>query len=138
MYVNWDSCWASWCTCTYHKKVWLNHWLSVSSRGAIGSDTDRYCLYYIRICTQPSDADTDANIDGCEKNDIRIRQNRISDINGSDVDTNHICDSIKDRLNGYTYITFYLIYNNIKCDTYYEYYCVHINTFTVSIVIRLL
>ena len=47
-------------------------------------------------------------------------------------------DTVKNKLNGYTYITFYLIYNNIKCDTYYEYYCVHVNTFTVSIVIRLL
>ena len=26
----------------------------------------------------------------------------------------------KDKLNGYTYITFYLIYNNIKCDIYYD------------------
>ena len=47
-------------------------------------------------------------------------------------------DTVKDKLNRYTYITFYLIYNNIKCDTYYEYYCVHINTSTVFIVIRFL
>jgi len=47
-------------------------------------------------------------------------------------------NTVKDKLNGYTYITFYLIYNNIKCEIYYEYYCVYINTFTISIVIRLL
>ena len=29
-------------------------------------------------------------------------------------------NTAKDKLNGYTYITFYLIYNNIKCDTYYD------------------
>ena len=29
-------------------------------------------------------------------------------------------DTVKDRLNGYTYITFYLVYHNIKCDTYYD------------------
>ena len=29
-------------------------------------------------------------------------------------------DMVKDKLNGYTYIIFYLIYNNIKCDTYYD------------------
>ena len=29
-------------------------------------------------------------------------------------------DTVKDKLNGYTYITFYFIYNNIKCDTYYD------------------
>jgi len=29
-------------------------------------------------------------------------------------------DTVKDKLNEYTYITFYLIYNNIKCDTYYD------------------
>ena len=29
-------------------------------------------------------------------------------------------DTVKDKLNGYTYITFYLIYKNIKCDTYYD------------------
>jgi len=27
---------------------------------------------------------------------------------------------VKDKLNGYNYITFYLIYNNIKCHTYYN------------------
>ena len=27
-------------------------------------------------------------------------------------------DKVTDKLNGYTSITFYLIYNNIKCDTY--------------------
>ena len=27
-------------------------------------------------------------------------------------------DTVKNNLNGYTYIAFYLIYNNIKCDTY--------------------
>ena len=26
-------------------------------------------------------------------------------------------DMVTNKLNGYTYITFYLIYNNIKCDT---------------------
>ena len=29
-------------------------------------------------------------------------------------------DTVTDKLNGYTYIIFYLIYNNIKCDTYYD------------------
>jgi len=29
-------------------------------------------------------------------------------------------DTVKNKLNGYTYITFYLIYNNIKCHTYYD------------------
>ena len=29
-------------------------------------------------------------------------------------------ETAKDKLNGYTYITFYLIYNNIKSDTYYD------------------
>ena len=29
-------------------------------------------------------------------------------------------DTVNDKLNGYTSITFYLIYNNIRCDTYYE------------------
>ena len=29
-------------------------------------------------------------------------------------------DTIKDKLNEYTYINFYLIYNNIKYDTYYD------------------
>ena len=29
-------------------------------------------------------------------------------------------DTVEDKLNGYTYITFHLIYNNIKCDTYYD------------------
>ena len=29
-------------------------------------------------------------------------------------------DMVKDKLNRNTYITFYLIYNNIKCDTYYD------------------
>ena len=29
-------------------------------------------------------------------------------------------DMIKDKLNRNTYITFYLIYYNIKCDTYYD------------------
>ena len=28
-------------------------------------------------------------------------------------------DTVTDKLNG-TYFTFYLIYNNIKCDTYYD------------------
>jgi len=27
-------------------------------------------------------------------------------------------DKVKDKLNGYTYITFYLIYKNIKCYKY--------------------
>ena len=29
-------------------------------------------------------------------------------------------DTLKEQLNRYTYITFYLVYNNIKCDTYYD------------------
>ena len=29
-------------------------------------------------------------------------------------------DAVMDKLNGYIYISFYLIYNNIKCDTYYD------------------
>jgi len=37
-----------------------------------------YYLYHICIYTQPSNTDMDTNIGGCEKNDIRIRQNRIS------------------------------------------------------------
>ena len=29
-------------------------------------------------------------------------------------------NTVKDKLNGYAYITFYLIYNKIKCDIYYD------------------
>ena len=29
-------------------------------------------------------------------------------------------DTLKDKLNGYIYINFYLIYNNIKCNTNYD------------------
>jgi len=38
------------------------------------------------------------------------------------VDTNRTLkmNTIMDKLNRYTYITFYHIYNNIKCDTYYD------------------
>ena len=45
-----------------------------------------------------------------------------SDISRSDADTNGCAkmDTVTDKLNGFTYITFYLIYNNIKCDTYYN------------------
>ena len=61
---------------------------------AVGVPSDQiqieYCLYHIFIRTQPSDTDTDINIGGCEKNDICIRQNQISDISGSNVDTNRI------------------------------------------------
>jgi len=70
--------------------------------------------------------------------------NRISDMNRILADRMQILieyvkmDTVKNKLNGYTYITFYLLYNYIKWDAYYEYYCVHINTSTVSIVIRLL
>ena len=44
-------------------------------------------------------------------------------------------DTRKDKLNEYTYITFYLIYNNIKYDTYYD---IIVYAFTISIVIQLL
>ena len=60
------------------------------------------------------------------KNDIRIHQNQISDTDRILVDRMRILiryvkiDTVMDKLNGYTYIIFYFIYNNIKCDTYYD------------------
>ena len=49
----------------------------------LGVPSDRirigYSIYNIHIRTQLFDTDTDTDIIGCEKNDIRIRQNRISD-----------------------------------------------------------
>jgi len=86
----------------------------------------RYFLYHIRIRTQPSDTDTVTDIGRYEKNDIRIRQNRISYTDLILADRMRILigyvkiDTIKYKLNKYTYITFYLIYNNIKCDTCYD------------------
>jgi len=79
-----------------------------------------YCLYHIRIRIQPSDTDTD--IGECEKLisvSVKIGYQILAD--RMRILIEHVkMDTVKDKLNGYTYITFYLIYNNIKCDTYYD------------------
>ena len=60
------------------------------------------------------------------KNDIRIRQNQILDMYQILADHMRILigyvkiNTVKEKLDRYTRITFYLIYNNIKCDTYYD------------------
>ena len=105
---------------------------SAEARGAIGSDivftifvSAPIIWIRIRILTDV-------------KNDIRIRQNRISDIVRILVDRMRTLigyvkiDTVKDKLNEYTYITFYRIYNNIKC-VHIWYYFVHINASTLSL-----
>ena len=60
------------------------------------------------------------------ENNICVRQNWISNTDRILADQMRILigyaktNMVTDKLNGYTYITFYFIYNNIKCDTYYD------------------
>ena len=51
------------------------------NRGAIRSDTDRILFLTYLYPHSTFEKDTDPDIDGCEKNDIYIRQNWISDMN---------------------------------------------------------
>ena len=68
-----------------------------------------YCFYHIRVHTQPSNTDTD--IDGCQKMisvsakiGYRILADQMRILIGYVK-----MDMVKDKLNEYTYITFYLI-----------------------------
>ena len=131
-----------WDTITFKRAAWLVFLAEKATRlvmvngVAVGVPLDRiwirYCLYHICIYTQPSDTYTDTNTDidtsECEKMifvSIKIGY-RMSDTDLILADQMRILigyvkmNMVEEKLNRYTYITFYLIYNNIKCDTYHD------------------